>query len=53
MNNEQLTKDFQRCGKCGRWEPIKYLKNEQRHVCSINKNMRIPKRFKDGKHEYE
>jgi hypothetical protein len=53
MNNQELTKEFQRCSKCGRWEPKNYLNNEQKHVCPINKNEWVPKRFTDGKHIYE
>lgn len=51
--DEQLKNNFKRCDKCGRWEPIEYLDNEQKHQCPINKNMWITKRFKDGNHEYE
>lgn len=47
------TTQFERCGKCGRWGLIEYLESEQKHQCPINKNMWIPKRFKNGKHEYE
>lgn len=49
MNNDkELTNHFQRCRKCGRWEPIEYKDNEQRHVCPINKNHWIPAEFKNG-----
>ena len=50
---EELTKHFQRCSKCGRWEPKEYLENEQKHECPINKNMWIPKKFENGEHIYK
>jgi hypothetical protein len=49
---KELEKHFQRCKKCGRWEPRSYKPNEKKHECPDSKNFWVPKKFEDGKHVY-